>query len=140
MKFWDSSALLPLLVKETSTKRVKEYFEEDDGIAVWWGTETECLSALARRAREQSLTPSQQTEAEELLKEILSYVTEVNPSLEIKRIARRLLRTHPLRAADALQLAAAMALAGENISELTMITLDDRLRASAQQEGFKTLP
>ena len=140
MKFWDSSALLPLLVKETSSKRIKEYFEEDDGIAVWWGTEAECLSALARRAREQSLTPAQQTEAEELLKEILSYVTEVNPSLEIKRIARRLLRTHPLRAADALQLAAAMALAGENISELTMITIDDRLRASAQQEGFTTLP
>ncbi|MBX9742798.1 MAG: type II toxin-antitoxin system VapC family toxin [Chthoniobacterales bacterium] len=140
MKFWDSSALLPLLVKEATSASMQNCFEEDDEIAIWWGIETECLSALARREREGMLTAAQQSEAEKRLKEILETAIEINPFSEIKKIARRLLRMHPLRAADSLQLAAAIFLAGENVSELTMVTLDDRLRLCAQREGLATIP
>lgn len=138
MKFWDSSAIAPLLIEETTSKRIKKLFEKEEENAVWWGTETECLSALARREREFALTPSQCANAAQLLQEILEYTIEVNPSLEIKKCAHRLLRTHPLRAADALQLAAAIVLAGEDFSELTFVTFDDRLRLCAEREGFKT--
>ena len=113
MRFWDSSALLPLLVEESTSALMKELFEEEYEIAVWWGTEIECHSALARRESEGALTSKQQAAAEKLLKEILECTIEVNPSTEIKRIARHLLRMHPLRVADALQLAAAVAIAGD---------------------------
>ncbi len=139
MRFWGSSALLPLLVEEAASKKIKHLFEDAQGIAVWWGTEAECLSVLAQREREGSLTATEQAQAEDLLREVLACAIEVNPSAEIKQIMRRLLRIHALHTAEALQLAAAIALAGENISELTMVTLDERLRLCAQREGLKTL-
>ncbi len=48
----------------------------------------------------------------------------------------RFLRVHPLRAADALQLAAAFIAAERRPSSLELITLDDRLAAAARKEGF----
>lgn len=41
-----------------------------------------------------------------------------------------------LRAADALQLAAALAAAENNPSALSIVTLDDRLAEAAEREGF----
>ena len=61
---------------------------------------------------------------------------QVEPSDEIRETARRLLRVHPLRAADALQLAAAYAAAERRPPTMTFVTLDDRLRTAADREGF----
>ena len=140
MKFWDTSALLPLLIKEASSSTMKKLYEESSEVIVWWGTEIECISALARREREESVSITECFDAGKRLQEILSYVAEVGPSLEIKRIAKRLLKTHPLRAADALQLAAAISVAGENLSDLTMVTLDNRLKHCAEREGLQVVP
>jgi predicted nucleic acid-binding protein len=108
MRFWDSSAILPLLVKESTTQFLLELKKSDEEMVVWWGTETECLSALARREREGGLDRTGVSLAEENLAKILSRSYEVQPTTEVRRIARRLLMTHPLRAADALQLASAL--------------------------------
>jgi hypothetical protein len=54
----------------------------------------------------------------------------------VREVARRYLRVHPLRAADALQLAAAFVAAERRPPTLTVVTLDDRLRAAAEKEGF----
>jgi uncharacterized protein len=43
---------------------------------------------------------------------------------------------HPLRAADALQLAAAFAAAEGRPGSLELITLDDRLCLAARKKGF----
>ena len=43
---------------------------------------------------------------------------ELVPSEAIRRLARRLVRTHPLRAADALQLSAALTLAAGGVETL----------------------
>ncbi len=51
----------------------------------------------------------------------------------------RFLRVHPLRAADALQLAAAFVLADRRPSTLELVTLDDRLAVAARKEGFVVL-
>jgi len=51
----------------------------------------------------------------------------------------RLLRVHPLRAAGALQLAAAFSAAEQRPSSLEMITVDDRLASAAQKEGFAVI-
>jgi len=65
---------------------------------------------------------------------------EVTPSELIRGIAQRLLRTHPLRAADSLQLAAAMSAAGQEPAALEFVCLDVRLSAAARREGFTVLP
>jgi predicted nucleic acid-binding protein len=139
MKFWDTSALVPLLIREGTSDSVLRIIQEDPEMAVWWGTETECLSALARREREKQLNHRDIAAAERDLNQIMAGALEILPSQELRRHARRLLMTHPLRAADSLQLAAAMILAGDQPSQVTIITFDQNLVACAQREGFITL-
>jgi uncharacterized protein len=50
--------------------------------------------------------------------------------------AVRFLRVHPVRAADALQLAAAFVAAERRPASLEVITFDDRLAVAARKEGF----
>lgn len=47
------------------------------------------------------------------------------------------MRLHPLRAADALQLAAALVLSDFEPRTLPFVTLDDRLASAARREGFE---
>ncbi|HVA87504.1 MAG TPA: hypothetical protein VNF73_14455, partial [Candidatus Saccharimonadales bacterium] len=56
MRFWDSSAIVPLLVAESSSAAVMREYELDPEVVAWWATEAECVSALARLEREGSLT------------------------------------------------------------------------------------
>jgi len=53
--------------------------------------------------------------------------------------AIRLLRLHPLRAADAQQLAAALVLSDFEPRTLPFVTLDGQLAAAARREGFEVL-
>ena len=61
---------------------------------------------------------------------------EVEAGDLVRETAIRLLRVHPLRAADSLQLAAAFVAAEGRPSTLEFVTLDDRLALAAQREGF----
>ena len=47
--------------------------------------------------------------------------------------------THPLRAADALQLGAALVVAENRTAPLTFVTFDRRLAEAAEREGFEVL-
>jgi len=140
MKFWDSAAIVPLLVREATSQEMLEIFHGDLETAVWWGTETECLSALARCEREGKLTRADVAKAETTLRHFLQVAHEILPGAEIRRHSRRLLMTHPLRAADSLQLAAALLLAGDHPEDLPFISLDHQLSEVAQREGFQILP
>ena len=55
MKFWDSSAIIPLCLKEPTSERIRDVLKVDEDIVVWWATRVECLSALERRRREGAL-------------------------------------------------------------------------------------
>ena len=103
---------------------------------VWWGTETECLSALVRQEREGGLDRRAMSLAEESLSKILGSAHEVQPNTELRRIARRLLMSHSLHAADAFQLSAALLVGGSLITELPFITLDKNLSFASAKEGF----
>ena len=140
MRFWDSSAVVPLLVNEERTDAALARAREDAEFAVWWGTPVECASAIARLERD-GAPAARVGEAFARLDEIAQAWTEVEPSEEIRQVARRLLRVHPLRAADALQLAAAYIVAEGRPATLEVLTLDDRVRLAALKEGFaaKTL-
>jgi predicted nucleic acid-binding protein len=65
---------------------------------------------------------------------------EVEPSDELRDRAARLLDLHPLRAADALQLAAALDWCEERTGGAGFVCLDQRLRAAATREGFNVYP
>lgn len=136
MKFWDSSAILPLLVSESSTPTIQAILREDPELLVWWATEIECVSAIARLERDGDLSREQVGDALERLGEAVAGWAEVQPVEAVRRTARRLLRVHRLRAADALQLAAASVSSEGDPSTLELVTLDDRLRDAASREGF----
>lgn len=136
MRFWDSSAIIPLTVTEASTDAMRAIAEEDPVMCVWWGTEVECVSALARLDREGALTEGATTVALERLDLLAEGWNEVQPVAAVRSAARRLLRVHPLRAADALQLAAAVVAAEGQPASLGIVTLDERLAVAARREGF----
>lgn len=136
MRFWDSSAIVPLTVVEASSATMRALLADDPEIVVWWSTEIECLFALARRERETSLSPDEFVAAAADLSSFAANWQEVAPTREVRETAKRLLRLHPLRGADALQLAAALIVAENDPSLLGFVTLDARLRDAASRHGF----
>ena len=108
----------------------------DPVLLVWWGTAVECASALARLERESALDSSATTLAFGRLAQLTASWQEVEASDLVRETAVRLLRVHPLRAADSLQLAAAFVAAEGRPATLELVTLDDRLALAAQKEGF----
>jgi uncharacterized protein len=136
MKFWDASAIVPLLIAEPSTKAVQALAAKDPAMLVWWATEAECASAVARLEREGTLDESAVTQALDRLKQLARGWHEVDPSDSVREAALRFLRVHPLRAADALQLSAAFIAAERRPPSLEVVTLDDRLAMAARKEGF----
>jgi predicted nucleic acid-binding protein len=106
---------------------------------VWWGSAIECISALARLERNSALNARAMTLALQRLGQLTAGWHEVDSSDEIRETAARFLRVHPLRAADALQLAAAFAAAERRPASLEIVTLDDRLANAARKEGFAVL-
>jgi len=139
MRFWDASAIVPLLMTETTTRTVQALASEDPVMLVWWASEVECASALARLEREGGLGEPAARQAFERLRHLAGGWHEVDPSDSVREAAVRFLRVHPLRAADALQLAAAFVAAERRPSSLDVVTFDDRLAAAARKEGFGVL-
>jgi uncharacterized protein len=139
VKFWDASAIVPLLVNEETTRRLQAVAAKDSAMLVWWGSAVECISALARLERDGALDPAAMTLALQRLRQLSSGWHEIDPSDEIRETAARFLRVHPLRAPDALQLAAAFAAAERRPASLEIVTLDDRLANAARKEGFALL-
>ena len=140
MNFWDASAVIPLCVDEPHSQAVRGIAAEDGSLAVWWGSVVECLSAFARLRREGVLSTGDEDDLRELLGMLSSSWTEIEPSDEIRAIAGRLLLAHPLRAADSLQLAAALVWAGKTPAGHQFVCFDQRLRDAARKEGFKVMP
>lgn len=136
MKFWDASALVPLLVAEPTTRALQALAVRDSDMLVWWGSGVECVSALARLERDAALDGMQARAAYERLDELAHGWHEIGPSEIVRETAMRFLRVHPMRAADALQLAAAFVAAENRPSALEVVTLDDRLAEAARKEGF----
>ncbi|MGH8285957.1 MAG: type II toxin-antitoxin system VapC family toxin [Steroidobacteraceae bacterium] len=136
MRFWDASAVIPLLADEPSRERMIRRLEEDPQILAWWGTPVEVVSALARRERDGQLSADDVTSGLITLRQLVDAWHEVVPSDSVRRTAERLLRVHLLRAGDSLQLAAAVVAADYDPATLEFVCLDERLNAAARREGF----
>ena len=136
MKFWDSSAIVPLLLSESATRRMKSIRDADNDIIVWWGARVECAAAVARRERGRELLSTDAQHASARLVDLAASWSEVLPSSSLRDDALRLCRMHGLRAGDALQLAAALAFANHQPGSLDFVCLDQRLAEAAAREGF----
>jgi predicted nucleic acid-binding protein len=137
MKFWDTSAIIPLLADEPTREGLLAILEEDPQIVAWWGTTVEIASALARRERENLITAAEVEAALTATHRLADGWHEILPSDAVRRTAERLLRAHPLRAADSLQLAAALIAANHDPTTLALVCLDARVTVAARREGFK---
>jgi len=140
VRFWDSSAVIPLCVVEPRSANARDLLEGDPAVAVWWATRTECLSALTRRMREGEIAPAGYRAARRVLAALAETWVELLPSEALRATAERLLAVHSLRAADAFQLGAALAWCGGRPAVHGIVTLDSRLRDAASREGFDVLP
>jgi predicted nucleic acid-binding protein len=140
VRFWDSSALVPLAVRQTGSSEAEQWIREDPEAVTWTLARVEVVSALRRLVREDELTERNALDAEALLVELLSRTHVVTDVERVQALACRLLRVHELRAADALQLGAALAWADGQPGGLVLHTLDRRLALAAEREGFLVLP
>ena len=139
MRFWDSSALIPLVVAEPQTRRVERWLREDPAVMVWMLTRVELCSALARGRRAEPPAARRLAAARREVFSAWEQWTEVTAVEVVRRHAERLIEAHPLRAADALQLAAALVAAEELPASLTFVTLDRQQGEAAEREGFTLL-
>ena len=140
MKFWDTSALIPLVVDEPATAEVSQLLDGDGDLIVWMLTSVELLSALGRLGRVApdlaDLLPGIRLDALDLFSKWAA-VTHIEG---VRRRAERLVGVHPLTAADAMQLGAALLASGDRPETLDFVTLDQALGRSAQLEGFRVHP
>jgi predicted nucleic acid-binding protein len=139
VRFWDSSALVPLVLDEPSSDDVRRLMREDGEAVVWMLTSVELLSAVARLERSSQglddLLSGARRDALDRVRRCHS-VTQVEA---VRQRAERLVSVHALTAADALQLAAALVVSRERPETLEFVTLDKVLGRAARLEGFPVL-
>jgi predicted nucleic acid-binding protein len=140
MRFWDSSAIVPLLVSEENTDYCLEALADDPKMLIWCLSRLEVVSALCRRLRDGLMDTDEFRTAKERLAVILSKVFEVSAVERVRSRALRLLEVHPLCAADACQLAAALVGTRESPERLAILCFDLRLESAAIKEGFVVNP
>jgi predicted nucleic acid-binding protein len=140
VRYWDTSALAPLFVEQERSDELRSWLVDDSDVVMWTLTEVELRSALTRLGREGRLSSKEVQDASRRVEEFRSRVHVVSLESGVKSRAKRLLGVHTLRAADALQLAAALVSCSDEPSGYELITLDARLVDAARREGFHVRP
>lgn len=139
MKFWDSSAIVPLVVEEPTSRACRQLLRADSVQVVWYFTRTEILSALVRQQRNGLLTSQAVNSVQDRIEKLAMRWSEIVAMDQVRNEAELLVRRYPLRAADALQLGAALVWAEGSPRGKQFVSLDENLLSSAQAEGFDTL-
>lgn len=131
--YWDASPIIALLAGEPTAGRYRRF--ENERIVTWWGTSLECVSAIARRQRE-GAAKEIVAESYRRLEAMRNGWQEIHASESLHRTAVRVLKTHPLRVGDALQLGAALIASNFEAHSARFLTEDARLKQAAEREGF----
>ncbi len=139
VRFWDTSALVPLVVEEAASKACRKLLRDKATVAVWALTRTEMTSAVWRRARSGDLELAAMPRVLARIAALASQWSEVVDLELVRDRADRLLGQHALRAADALQLAAALVLTRERPRNQELVTGDGDLANASIMEGFRVL-
>lgn len=139
MRFWDSSAVVPLLCPQPASAAMSALRDGDPRVHVWAWTRVECLSALRRLEREGRLEAGDVREGKRKLDAMRRVWSEVADLTAVSARAERCLMDHALRAADAGQLAAALLLSERLGGAIPFVTLDRRLAEAARREGLEVV-
>ena len=137
--FWDTSALVPLCVRQASTPRAIALYKLHDAV-VWWATPVEIASALARLVRMKQLDSSDWTKARKLAKRLADSWSVIQPSDKLRAKSIDLVERFDLRSADSFQLAAALAWCEGAAQGRIFLTVDQKLREAALLSGFDAEP
>jgi len=140
VRFWDSSAVVALVVPEPSSGACRRLLVADPEVVVWALTPVEVLSAIHRRARTGELDREGYDASQQRLDVLRAGWDEIQDIEVVRARAERILAVHRLRAADALQLAAALTASVERPRDVELVSLDRRLDEAARREGFTVLP
>ena len=135
LAFWDASALVPLCVRQSITPRVVSLYKSYEAV-VWWATPVEIASALARLARMKQLDTNDWARSRRLAEDLAEAWSVIQPSDALRAKAYQLVDRHDLRAADALQLAAALGWCEDVPQGRVFLTADEKLREAAVLSGF----
>lgn len=136
MKFWDSSALVPICLNSSQSKYCMELFKSDSNLIVWCLTMNEIWSALSSQSREKNLNDENLLIAKKRVRELSQVWSEIVAIERVRERSLRLMEVHELKAADSLQLAAALVAANEQTHRFEFVCLDKRLAKAATKEGF----
>jgi len=139
VRFWDSSAIVQLYLEQGLQKFARRLYVEDDEVVIWWATPVECVSAFLRYHREGGLSEEQVNRVLRRFSAHSRRWDQILPVPVLREEAQRLLRRHSVRAADALQLAAAWLAADQKPESLEFVSLDQRLKLAAEKEGYRVL-
>lgn len=136
MNYWDSSALVTLFVEQPCSSKYAALYEREGQVVTAWHSVAECASAFCRLCREGLVTEAQLTEllARLQTQAVNWYILASGNRLE--HLTLRMLRIHPLRAMDAIHLAAACLVRGDEIGPMGFFSEDARLAEAAAKEGF----
>lgn len=135
LAFWDASALVPLCVGQSTTPRATSFYKKCAAV-IWWSTPLEIASALARLVRMKHLDPQDWVKCRRLAQDLTDSCFVIQPSDSLRSQALQLVETYDLRAADALQLSAALEWC-EGVPTAAFLTADQRLRDAAALRGFE---
>lgn len=138
--FRDSSALVPLCVRQTSTQNFRRLWRSSDRISVWSGSTIEIRSALSRLHRENLFDDKGLQFSISRLEAMRSQCREIVASQKLRSIAEDLPDTYGLRALDSFQLAAALVWCKEKPKGRSFISDDIRLIKAARKAGFTVKP
>jgi predicted nucleic acid-binding protein len=136
--FWDSSALVPLCIRQAGSRQAQLYLRKFD-LVVWWGTYVEVHSAICRLHRERLINDANKQGALARLRLLSRGWREVVPDDQVRDLAMESLDKYVLRAADALQLAASLIWCQKQPSRRDFVSADRRLLQAAAAAGFSVL-
>jgi predicted nucleic acid-binding protein len=139
LKYWDASALVPLLVNESRSLDAKSLLAQDNDIVTWSLSHVEVVSAIERRARDGTVSSSVRIGLIGKAHRMFQGIHQVEDLVRVQSGCFSLLARYPLRSADAQQLSAALILANGQPQAVDFVCFDDRLADAASREGFIVL-
>jgi len=136
VRYWDASALVPLLHEEAASASARRHLEEDPVVVTWTLTRIEIASAVERLARQGALDTVGRRRTLALLDRLAGSWREAADLAAARARAIALVARHPVRAADAAQLAGALVVADPDPASREIVCLDRRLAECAEREGL----
>ena len=139
MRFWDSSAIVPLVVREVSSAACRHEQRVQPVFVVSRLAGAEIWHALARKRREGTLSAGDLRVSERALVTLASRWHVVECTEDVENEVFAVLERHPLRAADAWQLASARVFVDGMTRGRFFVTRDELLATAARADGFTVI-